>query len=127
VGKYLGPKFLLSSRSRFLNPLHLKKTQAYFEKYGGKTIIIARFIPIVRTFAPFLSGVGAMNYKNFLFFNVSGAFLWVGSFLALGFWFGELPQVKHNFTFVILGIILVSVLPIVIEILKSRQQSNLSL
>lgn len=120
IGHKLGPKVFDFRKSRFFNPEHLEKTHAFFEKYGGKTIIIARFIPIIRTFAPFVAGIGAMTYSRFILFNVVGALLWVGLFSYSGYYFGQLPFVQENFKFLILGIIVVSLLPPVVEYLKHR-------
>jgi membrane-associated protein len=119
IGSYLGPKvfkrdYMLIKRS------HLQHTTDFFEKHGPKTIIIARFIPIVRTFAPFVAGIGKMNYGKFLSFNVIGGALWVVSITLAGFFLGNMPFVKKNFEFVVLGIIVVSIMPPIIEFLKSR-------
>jgi membrane-associated protein len=112
IGHYLGPKvFREGRRSRWLRREHLDRTHAFFEKYGGKTIIIARFVPIVRTFAPFVAGVGAMTYSRFIVYNVAGAVLWVVSLSLAGYWFGGLEFVKQNFTVVIFAIIVISMLP----------------
>jgi membrane-associated protein len=116
LGKYFGPKVLSGKSSRWLNQSHLEKTHAYFAKYGGKTIILARFIPIVRTFAPFVAGVGTMSYGKFLAYNVIGANIWVTVCLGAGFWFGEHPWVQGNFTLIALGIVFVSVLPAAVEL-----------
>ncbi|MFN0006905.1 MAG: DedA family protein [Planctomycetota bacterium] len=121
IGKYFGPKVFRWERSRFFNPEHLVKTQRFYEKYGGKTIVLARFVPIVRTFAPFVAGIGRMQYRRFAIFNVTGGVAWVAGFAMAGYWFGGLPAVKRNFQYVILGIIVVSVLPIAIEILRARR------
>ncbi|MBM3163639.1 MAG: DedA family protein [Chlorobi bacterium] len=120
VGHKLGPKVFDFRKSRFFNPEHLQKTRIFFEKYGGKTIIIARFIPIIRTFAPFVAGIGAMDYPRFLLFNILGALFWVGLFSYSGYYFGQLPFVQENFKFLILGIIVFSLLPPVVEYLKHR-------
>jgi len=120
IGHKLGTKVFDFGKSRFFNPDHLAKTHAFFEKYGGKTIIIARFIPIIRTFAPFVAGIGAMAYPRFILFNILGALLWVGVFSYSGYFFGQLPFVQENFKFLILGIIVFSLLPPVIEYLKHR-------
>ncbi len=122
VGAYLGPKVFHYPKSRFFNPDHLRKTHAFYEKYGGKTIVIARFVPIVRTFAPFVAGIGAMNYTHFLVYNVLGALLWVSVCVFAGYFFGNLPIVRENFTLVIMGIILVSVSPAVVEFIRHRRQ-----
>lgn len=124
IGHKLGPKVFDFRKSRFFNPEHLEKTHAFFEKYGGKTIIIARFIPIIRTFAPFVAGIGAMTYSRFILFNVVGALLWVGLFSYSGYYFGQLPFVQENFKFLILGIIVVSLLPPVVEYLKHRMTAS---
>ncbi len=125
IGKYLGPKVFSSERSRFLNKEHLVRTQHFYEKHGGKTIILARFVPIVRTFAPFVAGIGRMGYARFATFNVVGAFVWVLGFTIAGFAFGNIPAVKRNFQYVVVGIILVSVLPIAIEFFKARRRKKL--
>jgi membrane-associated protein len=126
VGKIAGES-LARKYPRIVKPEYLAKTHAFFEKYGGKTIILARFVPIVRTFAPFVAGSGAMNYSRFMMFNVVGAFLWVGLITAAGWFFGNIPIVKKNFELVVLGIIFVSVLPIIWEMgkgwLEKRRQS----
>lgn len=119
AGHFIGPK-VFEIRSRWIKREYLLKTQAFFEKHGGKTVIIARFMPFARTFAPFVAGVGAMRYPRFLAFNVIGAALWVLSFVTLGYFFGNLPQVKGNFTLVIFAIIGLSVLPGVFEYLRLR-------
>lgn len=120
IGRYLGPR-ILKGEKWILKKEHLDRTQAFYEKYGGKTIVIARFVPIIRTFAPFLAGVGKMNYSRFGFFNISGALLWVILLTGAGYWFGNIPVVQKNFTLVILAIIVISVLPAVAEGLKSRK------
>ncbi|MFM8269880.1 MAG: DedA family protein [Pseudomonadota bacterium] len=120
IGRYLGPK-VLKGESWFLKKEYLIKTQAFYERYGGKTIVIARFVPIIRTFAPFLAGVGKMNYSRFGLFNISGAILWVVLFCAAGYWFGNIPLVRKNFTLVILAIIVISVLPAVFEALRAKK------
>jgi membrane-associated protein len=122
VGRWVGPR-AFSGKVPYLNQRHLEKTQAFYVRHGGKTIILARFVPIVRTFAPFVAGVGRMEYSRFLAYNVGGGLLWVGLFVFGGFLFGNLPAVRENFTLVILAIIGLSVLPIVIEWLKARRTS----
>ena len=119
IGKWMGPKVFQYESSRFLNKAHLMKAHAFYESYGGRAIILARFVPIVRTFAPFVAGVGSMTYSKFALYNVSGAFLWVGIFLGGGYYFGGLEVVQKNMKLVILGIIVVSVLPIVWEFAKA--------
>lgn len=117
IGKAIGPR-AFSGNVRFLKREYLEKTQAFYDKHGGKTIILARFIPIVRTFAPFVAGIGTMRYPRFLAYNVIGAVIWVTGFVWLGYAFGNIPAVKERFSLVILGIILVSVLPIALEMFK---------
>ena len=119
VGKYIGPQ-AFSGRFRFLKVEYLTKTQEFYYKHGGKTIIYARFIPIIRTFAPFVAGIGTMSYKRFALYNVSGGIAWVSSFLFMGYFFGGLPMIKNNFTYVIFGIIFVSILPPTIEVLRGK-------
>ena len=118
IGHNLGPKVFSYEKSRLFNPEHLVTTNHFFHKYGGKTIIIARFIPIIRTFAPFVAGIGAMRYSRFILFNLAGAALWVGLFSYSGYFFGQLPFVQQNFKFLILAIIAISFMPPVIEYLK---------
>jgi membrane-associated protein len=125
VGHYIGPKVFREDRqSRWLKKKHLDRTHAFFEKYGGKTIIIARFVPIVRTFAPFVAGVGAMTYPKFLFYNVLGGVLWVVSLTLAGYWFGRIPWVEKNFEIVVLAIIAISLLPVAIEFINGWRKSR---
>jgi membrane-associated protein len=119
IGKWMGPKVFQYESNRFLNKAHLMKAHEFYERYGGRAIILARFVPIVRTFAPFVAGVGSMTYSKFALYNVSGAFLWVGIFLGGGYYFGGLEVVQKNMKLVILGIIVVSILPIVWEFAKA--------
>jgi len=121
VGHYIGPRIFSHSESRWLNPKHLQRAHDFYEKYGGKTIIIARFVPIIRTYAPFVAGAASMTYAKFALFNVSGAVLWVTSLGYAGYFFGNLPVIKNNLTLVIIGIIILSILPGVIEILRHRK------
>ena len=106
IGNYFGPRIANAEKIRFVNKSHLDKTHKFFEKYGGKTIIIARFVPIVRTFAPFVAGIGSMTYKKFVSYNIIGAVIWVGLLSYTGYFFGNIPIVKNNFTFVIFAIII---------------------
>ncbi len=124
IGAKIGPKVFRSESSRFLNKKHLERAQQFYEKYGAKTIIIARFVPIVRTFAPFVAGIGKMHFGRFWLYNVVGGTAWVALFLLAGFWFGNIEFVKKNFFLVTLGIIAVSVIPIAIEWLKARRESG---
>ena len=124
IGHYLGPKVFHYERSRFFNPDHLRKTHEFYEKYGGKTIIIARFVPIVRTFAPFVAGIGAMSYARFIVYNVVGGVAWVAICLFSGYFFGNLPFVRKNFSLVILVIILISIMPPLIEYLRHRREAK---
>ncbi len=119
IGKYIGPK-AFSGKYKFLKKEYLEKTEKFYEKYGGKTIIYARFVPIIRTFAPFVAGVGSMSYAKFASYNVIGAILWVTSFLFIGYFFGGLPIIKDNFTIVIFAIIFLSMLPPIIEVVKEK-------
>ena len=116
VGKFLGPKVFTSEKSWLLNKKHLIKTQLFYEKYGNKAIILARFVPIVRTFAPFVAGIGQMQYRRFVMFNIIGAAIWVGLLVPLGYAFADSEVVKKRFELVILAIIFLSVLPMLIEI-----------
>ncbi len=123
IGHFIGPR-AFSGNTRFLKKEYLDRTHVFYEKYGGKTIILARFIPIIRTFAPFVAGIGAMDYPHFFFFNVIGAVLWVSIFTFGGYFFGNLPFVRDNFTIVIMVIILISVLPGVFEFLREKFKSR---
>jgi membrane-associated protein len=121
IGAYIGPR-AFTGKVRFLKKEYLDRTHRFYERHGGKTIILARFIPIIRTFAPFVAGIGAMNYTRFIIYNVTGAIVWVAGFIYVGFFFGNLPWVKDNFSLVIMGIIVVSVLPIVVEYVRTWLQ-----
>ena len=121
IGKYIGPK-AFSGRYKWLKTEYLEKTQLFYIKHGGKTIIYARFIPIVRTFAPFVAGIGTMSYSRFASYNIVGGVLWVVSFLFIGYFFGGLPVIKDNFTYVIFGIIILSVLPPIIELIREKRK-----
>jgi membrane-associated protein len=120
VGAWIGPR-AFSGNVRFLRKDYLDRTHAFYEKHGGKTIILARFVPIIRTFAPFVAGVGAMSYPKFITYNVVGAVLWVGLFVPAGYFFGNIPAVRDNFTVVILAIIAISVVPIALEAIRARR------
>jgi membrane-associated protein len=120
VGAWIGPR-AFSGNVKFLRKDYLDRTHAFYEKHGGKTIILARFVPIIRTFAPFVAGVGAMSYPRFIVYNITGAVLWVGLFVPLGYFFGNMPTVKENFSLVILAIIAISVMPIAVEAIRARR------
>lgn len=122
IGQRFGRKLFSSTTSKLFNRAHLERTHAFYEKYGGKTIIIARFMPIIRTFAPFVAGIGEMSYRRFLLYNVVGAVVWVVTFVVLGVVFGNQPLVEENFTLVIGVLILLSILPAVIEIIRTRKE-----
>jgi len=120
IGHFLGPRLAAGERFRLINPKHLERTHEFYERYGGKTIIFARFVPIVRTFAPFVAGLGKMSYGRFMSFNAIGGVLWVAICVAAGYFFGNLAVVKENFSLVLLAIVFLSVLPMAIEIVRSR-------
>lgn len=120
IGKYFGERIAHWENSRFFNRRALERTQAFYERHGGKTIIIARFMPIIRTFAPFVAGMARMRYRRFAAFNVLGAALWVAPLVMLGYWFGNLPIVKNNLSAVIIGIVVLSLLPLVVAWFKER-------
>lgn len=125
VGKYLGPK-AFSGKYKFLKKEYLDKTEKFYEKYGGKTIIYARFVPIVRTFAPFVAGVVKMPYSKFGLYNIVGGVLWVSLFLLGGYFFGQIPFVKNNFSIVVLAIIGISLLPPIIEVIKEKTRKKVA-
>ena len=122
IGHFIGPK-AFSGKYKLLNPKHLEKTHEFYERYGGKTIIIARFVPIVRTFAPFVAGACTMTYVRFMSYNVVGGLIWVFSITLLGYFFGNLEIVKKNFGLVVIAIIVISILPAVVEIFRERAKS----
>lgn len=119
IGRHVGQRLLKSKK--LIKKEHIDKTNSFYEKYGGKTLIFARFVPIVRTLAPFVAGIGKMSYPHFISFNALGGFLWVILVSSLGFFFGNIPVVKNNFSFVFFGIILISVLPAIITVLKKAR------
>jgi len=123
-GRKVGPKLFNKEDSRFFKKAYLERTKTFYERHGKKTIILARFLPIFRTFAPFVAGIGKMEYKSFCVFNIVGAIAWVSLFLALGFYFGAIPIVKENFEFVIVGIIFISFLPIIIRTINGYLASK---
>lgn len=126
IGAVVGPKVFHKENVRFLNRRHLDRTHEFYERYGGKTIVIARFVPIVRTFAPFVAGIGKMTYGRFLSYNVFGGLLWVLLFVLGGYFFGNIRIVRNNFSLVIVAIVLISVMPGVIEALRQRARSRAS-
>jgi membrane-associated protein len=120
IGAIIGPKIFHKENVRFLNKEYLNRTHKFYEKHGGKTIIFARFIPIIRTFAPFVAGIGKMTYLHFISYNIIGGIVWVASFVFAGFYFANLPAVKNNFTLVIFAIIVISAIPPVVEFLRHK-------
>jgi membrane-associated protein len=123
IGRYFGPKVFQWENSRFFNKAALEKTHAFYEKHGGKTLIISRFLPLFRTFAPFVAGIGAMTYARFSMFNLVGAVSWVGSLTLTGYLFGNLPWVQKNLTLVIVGIIVISLVPVFVGWLQHRREA----
>ena len=124
IGNFMGPKIFQKEKIRFLNKEHLERTHQFYEKYGGKTIVIARFMPIIRTFAPFVAGIGSMSYWKFISYNVIGGVAWIAICMFAGYYFGNLTFVKKNFSLVILAIVIISVLPGVIEFLRHKYRKN---
>jgi membrane-associated protein len=124
IGRYLGPKVFTSEKSWLFRRDHLLRTQEFYVRYGAKTIVLARFVPIVRTFAPFVAGIGKMDYRRFALWNVSGGIGWVVSLTLAGYFFGQIPLVKNNFETVILAIVAISVMPIVVEWLRTRRAAE---
>ena len=124
IGRYAGPRIFRREGSRLLNPAHLERTQRFYERYGGKTVLIARFVPIVRTFAPFVAGMGRMVYRRFVAYALGGAVLWIGSLTNAGYFFGNLPVVRNNLSLVIIGIVILSIMPGIIEYFRSRRAAR---
>jgi membrane-associated protein len=120
IGYHLGDRVFSKKNSRIFKPEYLEKTSEFYAKHGGKTIILARFVPVVRTFAPFVAGVGKMHYKTFISYNVAGGFIWVTALLFAGYFFGQMPIVKEKFEYVVIGIVAVSILPMVYEFIKHK-------
>ncbi len=120
IGHFLGSKILKKNSGRLIKKEYLEKTNSYFEKYGGKTIIIARFVPIVRTFTPFTAGLGRMRYAKFISYSIIGATLWSGLLVFVGYYFGNLPFIKENFSLAILAVILISILPAILEMVRIK-------
>lgn len=123
IGRYLGPR-VFKGEMRFLKKEYLDRTHAFYERHGAKTIVIARFLPIIRTFAPFVAGIGKMEYKRFVVYNLIGCLAWLGAFILGGYFFGNLPIVKKNLTMVIFAIIIISIVPSVIEVIRQHRQSR---
>jgi membrane-associated protein len=123
IGRFAGPRIFSREGSVLLNPAHLDRTHRFYEKYGGKTVLIARFVPIVRTFAPFVAGMGRMTYAHFAGYALAGAILWIGSLVYAGYLFGNLPIIRNNLSLVIIGIVIISILPGVIEFARGRRRA----
>ena len=126
IGRFVGPRVFTERHTRFLKREHMLRTQQFYDKHGGKAVVLARFVPIVRTFAPFVAGVGRMHYPRFLAFDVGGGILWVWSFGLLGYFFGSQPIIKENFGLAVVAVIGISVLPIVVEVFKARFKRSAS-
>ena len=124
IGRVAGPRIFRREGSKLLDPRHLERTHAFYEKHGGKTVLIARFVPIVRTFAPFVAGMGHMVYPRFLGYAAGGAVLWIGSLVYAGYFFGNLPIVRQNLSAVIVGIVLLSITPGIVEYLRNRRRAT---
>ncbi|NNM82229.1 MAG: DedA family protein [Burkholderiales bacterium] len=120
IGRYLGPKVFSHEKSRFFNHEHLERTHAFYERHGGKTVIFSRFLPVIRTFAPFVAGLGSMSYRKFLLFSLTGGISWIGSFVYLGYYFGNLPFIRDNLSIFMVGIIVMTLLPGGIGILRQK-------
>ena len=124
IGRYLGPRVFRIEKSRLFNPAHLDRTRRFYERHGGKTVIFARFLPIIRTFAPFVAGIGRMVYPKFMFYSFSGSVFWVGFFVFGGYYFGNIPVVQRNLTLFILGIIVLSVMPGIVGFIRQKARSR---
>ena len=120
IGRFAGPRVFRLERSRLFNPAHLERTHRFYEKHGGKTVIFARFLPIVRTFAPFVAGIGRMTYPKFLFYSFSGSVFWIGFFVFGGYYFGNIPVVRQNLTLAIIGIVVLSIMPGIVEFVRQK-------
>ena len=123
IGRFVGPRVFTRRQSWVFNPAYLEYTRRFYEKHGSQTIVIARFVPIVRTFAPFVAGIGRMHYGRFLFYSFSGSVLWISSLTYAGYFFGTIPAVQNNLTLVIIGIVILSIMPGVVGYLRSRRRS----
>lgn len=126
IGHHIGPRVFAKENSRIFKKEYLEKTREFYEKHGGKAIILARFLPIIRTFAPFVAGVGKMHYQTFLLYNVVGGFVWVTGFTLAGYFFGGLPVIQHNFHYAVVGIIIISVLPMIMEYVNYKRKLHLT-
>ena len=124
IGRLVGMRLFHRVEGRFIKQEHLDKTHIFYEKHGGKTVMIARFMPVIRTFAPFVAGIGQMRYRLFVLFSAAGSVVWIGSLTLAGFFFGNIPLVKNNLTLIILGVILLSFLPGLFHLLQSRKSAN---
>jgi len=124
IGRYLGPRVFRIEKSRLFNPAHLDRTHRFYERHGGKTVIFARFLPIIRTFAPFVAGIGRMVYPKFMFYSFSGSVFWIGFFVFGGYYFGNLPVVRQNLTLFIIGIIVLSIMPGIIGFIRQQARSR---
>jgi membrane-associated protein len=124
IGRYLGPRVFRIEKSRLFNPAHLERTHRFYERHGGKTVIFARFLPIIRTFAPFVAGVGRMVYPRFMFYSFSGSVFWIGFFVFGGYYFGNIPVVRQNLTLFIIGIIVLSVMPGIVGFIRQKTRSR---
>lgn len=124
VGKFMAPKLFKNPNARWLNRKHLERTREFYDKHGALTVILTRFMPIVRTYAPFVAGLSGMTYAKFFFYNVLGGALWIWSFLFLGYFFGNMPFIKSNFQYVMIGIIVFSLLPVAIEFLRGKKKAE---
>ena len=124
IGRFVGPRVFKREKSRLFNPAHLERTHRFYERHGGKTVIFARFIPIIRTFAPFVAGIGRMVYPRFLFYSFSGNVFWIGCFVFGGYYFGNIPVVQQNLTLAIIGIIVLSITPGIIEFVRQKTRSR---
>jgi membrane-associated protein len=124
IGRYAGPRIFSRKGSVLFNPAHLERTNRFYEKHGGKTVLIARFVPIVRTFAPFVAGMGQMFYPRFVAYSIGGAILWIGSLTYAGYFFGNLPVVRNNLSVVIVGIVLLSIMPGIVEYVRARARAS---
>jgi membrane-associated protein len=123
IGRLLGLRLLNHASQKLIKHEHLEKTHLFFDKHGGKTIIFARFLPIIRTFAPFVAGIGTMNYRSFVMFSVMGSVAWIGSLTIAGYFFGNIPIIKNNLTLMVIGIVIASFIPAILEFIKHRRQA----